>query len=295
MGKFLLMPKLDMSMKKGIIMQWLVSEGDTIEIGDYFAEVETGKVLIEIENTELTGIVLKKYFEVGDSIKVNRPIMYVGEKGEIPPSYEETLKYKLFEDVLSDKDVRQGEKTGFNTNNQDKENILVAENELREIPNKANIATYISDVNTTDKNRIELKNKITNADSIVIETGLAKAKNSYDTDDSVKIYRYEEMQDIPHSTDNNIKCISITPQLAWAGLSEEEAKKKGLPVKIQKIDYPTESSVDSTLIKVVIDERWDEILGVHVSGDSAVDIITRAVNAMKSEISASKFLENYLS
>ena len=410
MGKFLLMPKLDMSMKHGIIMQWLISEGDTLEIGDYFAEVETGKVLIEIENTELTGTVLKKYFEVGDTIDVNRPIMYVGEKGETPPTYEEALNYKLFEDVLTDKDIRQSDDLKFNNGNQEEENILVAnkvEKESKEIINQGNITPYISDMDTTESNIIELENESITDDSIVIETCVTKKEHNYDIDESVNLYSYEEMQDIPPSTKNlliigggtvaietasvfsrqgcsvsiitseesllldcdneiekalishlekqgisiytkaelstvrekkatlsdattlevsalyfptlftssrtktleqdcptndgainlNSRCIFTPPQLAWVGLSEEDAKKKGLPVKIYKSDSSTEKSIISTehtLIKVVIDSRWDEILGVHIMGDKAVDIIARAVNAMKSEVSATKFLENYL-
>jgi pyruvate/2-oxoglutarate dehydrogenase complex dihydrolipoamide acyltransferase (E2) component len=50
MGRYILMPKLDMSMEQGEIVNWLVGEGDYIEKGDYIAEIETGIVSIQVDN-----------------------------------------------------------------------------------------------------------------------------------------------------------------------------------------------------------------------------------------------------
>ncbi len=58
MGHYLFMPKLDMSMEEGMIVQWLIKEGDQIEKGDYVVEVETGKVSIQVDNTIAAGTVL---------------------------------------------------------------------------------------------------------------------------------------------------------------------------------------------------------------------------------------------
>ena len=85
MGKFILMPKLDMSMESGIIVDWLVKENDYIQKGDYIVEVETGKVSIQVDNTTAEGYVRGIYAQIGDSVDVQTPIMYVGELGEEPP------------------------------------------------------------------------------------------------------------------------------------------------------------------------------------------------------------------
>ncbi len=95
MGEYMLMPKLDMSMEKGTIVSWLVKEGDKIEKNDYVVEVETGKVSIQVDNTVMSGIVLKIYYELGDTVDVNCPILYIGKAGEVPPSKEDAMTYSL--------------------------------------------------------------------------------------------------------------------------------------------------------------------------------------------------------
>ncbi|MDC7225652.1 MAG: dihydrolipoyl dehydrogenase [Spirochaetales bacterium] len=90
MGKFMTMPKLDMSMEEGIIVDWMVKVGDTTERGDIVVEIETGKLSLEVDNPTADGVILALYAEPGDTIKVNEPIMYIGEEGEEPPAVEKS-------------------------------------------------------------------------------------------------------------------------------------------------------------------------------------------------------------
>ena len=103
MGQYILMPKLDMSMEKGIIVEWLVQEGDMIRKGDYIVEIETGKVSIQIDNTSVEGTVLKLYYELEDEVDVYTPIMYVGKPGEETPSAEDAKAFVPDEQLESDK------------------------------------------------------------------------------------------------------------------------------------------------------------------------------------------------
>lgn len=93
MGEYFLMPKLDMSMSEGTIVSWLKNEGDYIALGISALEVETGKVSIEVDNTIAAGNILAKYFEEGETVAVNTPIMYIGSPSEKAPSKEEALRY----------------------------------------------------------------------------------------------------------------------------------------------------------------------------------------------------------
>lgn len=88
MGKFMTMPKLDMSMEEGIIVDWMVKVGDKTERGDIVVEIETGKLSLEVDNPTADGVVLAIYAEAGETIRVNEPIMYIGEAGETPPEVE---------------------------------------------------------------------------------------------------------------------------------------------------------------------------------------------------------------
>ncbi len=45
-----IMPKLGMTMEKGLIERWLKKEGDYVEKGEPLLEVMTDKVTIEVES-----------------------------------------------------------------------------------------------------------------------------------------------------------------------------------------------------------------------------------------------------
>ncbi len=91
MGTYMLMPKLDMSMEEGIIVRWIKQTGETTTRGDIVVEIETGKVSLEVDNPTAEGTILAQYFEAGDEVEVNTPIMYVGTPDEIPPTKEEVM------------------------------------------------------------------------------------------------------------------------------------------------------------------------------------------------------------
>lgn len=92
MGKFMLMPKLDMSMEQGDIVKWMCNVGDEIKRGDIVVEVETGKVSLEVDNPTADGTILALYAEEGETVAVNMPLIYIGEKDEKAPSKEEALE-----------------------------------------------------------------------------------------------------------------------------------------------------------------------------------------------------------
>jgi len=70
----IIMPALGSEMEEGWLSKWLVKEGDSVSCGDLIAEVETDKVIMEIE-TSYNGIIGKILVNEGqDSIKINEPI-----------------------------------------------------------------------------------------------------------------------------------------------------------------------------------------------------------------------------
>jgi dihydrolipoamide dehydrogenase len=84
MGKFMLMPKLGMTMESGKIIKWMCSEGETIEKGQPVVEVQTDKVSLEVESL-LAGVMIKIYAAEGETVLVNVPIAFVGAAGEKAP------------------------------------------------------------------------------------------------------------------------------------------------------------------------------------------------------------------
>jgi dihydrolipoamide dehydrogenase len=81
------------------------------------------------------------------------------------------------------------------------------------------------------------------------------------------------------------------PEVAGVGHTEEELKSKGIAYKTGSFPFKASgrarASMDTDgLIKVLADQQTDEILGVHMIGPRAADMIAEAVVAMEFRASA---------
>ena len=79
MEKELTMPKLSSEMKSGVLCAWLKEEGDTVTAGEPLFEIETDKVVNQIEATE-SGVLKKQLFEEGDTVNVETPVAILETK-----------------------------------------------------------------------------------------------------------------------------------------------------------------------------------------------------------------------
>lgn len=81
------------------------------------------------------------------------------------------------------------------------------------------------------------------------------------------------------------------PELACVGLTEEECKARGLPVKVGKFYFKGNGRAkslgeDEGLVKVVAHAETDRLLGVHILGARASEMIAEAVFALEMRASA---------
>ena len=70
------MPKFGMTMEEGLIVEWLVAEGDTVAEGDGIVVIETEKVSTEVE-APVAGLVVELSCEVDDEVPVGQVIGYI--------------------------------------------------------------------------------------------------------------------------------------------------------------------------------------------------------------------------
>jgi dihydrolipoamide dehydrogenase len=78
------------------------------------------------------------------------------------------------------------------------------------------------------------------------------------------------------------------PQIGSVGLTEAQAKEKGYDVKVGRFPFAGNSKatiVDSHdgFVKIVSDARYGEILGVHILGPQATELIAEAVAVLELE------------
>ena len=79
MKKNVNMPRLSPEMESGVLCAWLKEEGDAVEAGDALFEIETDKVVNQIEATE-DGILRRQLCEEGDTVDALAPVAIVETK-----------------------------------------------------------------------------------------------------------------------------------------------------------------------------------------------------------------------
>ena len=86
----------------------------------------------------------------------------------------------------------------------------------------------------------------------------------------------------------NPNCTYCEPQVASVGLTEARARESGREIKVSKFPFAANSKASildrhDGFVKVVADAEFGEILGVHILGSSATELIHEAIVAMQSE------------
>jgi dihydrolipoamide dehydrogenase len=89
-------------------------------------------------------------------------------------------------------------------------------------------------------------------------------------------------------------CVYIEPELAGVGLTEEAARKSYSNVKIGK--FPLMANGKTMLmggrgfVKLVVDGATEEILGLHIAGPRATDIIAEGALALRLEATTEEII-----
>ena len=96
----------------------------------------------------------------------------------------------------------------------------------------------------------------------------------------------------PHINYNLIPGVVYTwPEVAGVGKTEEQLTAEGKSIKtgtfpMRALGRSRASGDIDGLIKIIADEKTDEVLGVHMIGARAADLIAEAVTAMEFRASA---------
>jgi dihydrolipoamide dehydrogenase len=91
------------------------------------------------------------------------------------------------------------------------------------------------------------------------------------------------------------RCLYTWPQVAWVGLTEEQAEAQGLEIDVGKIPaainpYAMILGETAGVVKVIACKRYGKILGAHVMAPGAVDLINAIAVAMLSEATVAELM-----
>lgn len=83
-------------------------------------------------------------------------------------------------------------------------------------------------------------------------------------------------------------CTYSEPQIGSVGLTEAQAREKGIEIKVGKFPFAGNSKATIVgshdgFVKIVADAKYGEILGVHIIGPQATELIAEAVAVMELE------------
>ncbi|EIW20101.1 MULTISPECIES: dihydrolipoyl dehydrogenase [Pelosinus] len=83
-------------------------------------------------------------------------------------------------------------------------------------------------------------------------------------------------------------CIYTNPEVAWVGMNEQAAKEKYGRIKVGKFPFQASGKAmaygeTNGFVKIICEEQYGEILGVHIVGPHATDLISEGVLAKSME------------
>lgn len=100
MSETIVMPKLGMTMTEGTITEWYKEIGDTVEKGEPVLMISSEKLNQDVEAPN-TGILLEKFGDVEDELKVGDALAIIGEEGEKPSSADKKDTNPVSVDVMN--------------------------------------------------------------------------------------------------------------------------------------------------------------------------------------------------
>jgi dihydrolipoamide dehydrogenase len=86
-------------------------------------------------------------------------------------------------------------------------------------------------------------------------------------------------------------CTYCDPEVASVGLTEAKAREAGYDVKVGKFPFSASGKArilqeTDGFVKIVADKKYDEVLGVHIIGPHATELLAEACVAMQLETTA---------
>ena len=101
--------------------------------------------------------------------------------------------------------------------------------------------------------------------------------------------------EVHYDESTNPTCVYIEPEAASVGLTEEQCKAKGIDYKVGK--FPLVANGKSLiinggegLVKIIADAKYEEVLGMHIIGPRATDLIAEGALALRLEATVDELI-----
>jgi len=229
--------------------------------------------LLPMMDGDLTGIVEKKLVASGIEIYKEAQVLSVEESSQgakVKVSLKGTEKYFEAEKVL----VAVGRRTA------------TAELKLE----NAGIANDRGRIIVNDKQETNVKNVYAIGDCLgkVMLAHTASAQGEVAAENALG---FEAIYD----EKTNPSCVYTNPEFAGVGMTEEKAKEKKIDYIVGK--FPLVANGKSKImgcsdgmIKILVEPKYKEVIGVHIVGPRATDLITEGALAIRLEATVDELI-----
>lgn len=100
----------------------------------------------------------------------------------------------------------------------------------------------------------------------------------------------------PINYDHVPRCTYTEPEIGSVGLTEVQAKEQGHEVRVGTFPFRALARARMAgetdgFVKVVAEKKYDEILGVHIIGPRATELVAEAVMALRMEVTVEELIK----
>ncbi len=250
-----------------------------LELGSVYARLGTKVTVIEYLDRIIAGMDVDMSKELMRSLK------------------KLNIEFKLGHMVTKVSATKKSATVSFKKRDSDQEEKIVADYCLLSIGRKAftdQLGLANVGIATDDKGRIEVNHHLqTSIPNIYAVGDVVKGAMLAHKAEEEGVFVAEVMSgQKPHINYNLIPGVVYTwPEVAGVGATEEELKSMGKKYKVGKFPMKAlgraRASMDlEGIVKILADAETDELLGVHIIGARAADLIMEAVALMEFRASA---------
>ena len=223
--------------------------------------------------------------------------------GLIPPADRDLVKplqnkvVERFEEVMLNTQLTQLEEgpDGLTVHLQDPDGKKSAKTydkillSVGRVPNSGDIGLETTAITVDERNYVQVDGQMRTAEPSVfaigdlVGAGLAHTASHQGAMVSEVIAGHDKLIFEP----NAIPSVVYTdPEIAWCGLTEEEAKKIGRRIKVARFPWAasgraTTQDTNDGVTKLLIDPETDRVLGVGIAGSGAGELIAEGVLAIE--------------
>jgi dihydrolipoamide dehydrogenase len=254
-----------------------------MELGTVYATLGSSVVVIEALSAILTGV---------DS-DLARPVMRYAEKA----FKEVRLNTKVSKMATSGKQIKVTLAADGKQKEESYDKVLVS---VGRLPNCKDLGLENTKAVLDDKGFIQVNAQMQTADAAIYAIGdvVGGALLAHKASKEARIAVEAIIGD--HSSSENVVMPAVVftdPEVAWCGLTEAEAKQKGIQVQVARFPWAASGRAMTLdrpdgLTKLIIEPESERVLGVGIVGAGAGELISEGVLAVEMGATARDIAES---